>query len=112
GGMGVVHLGLDGEGQEVAIKVLHPHVAADPKAAVFAMSFLPQFVPAGRNVPLTLVTLAVLWVLVDLLWYGLLIWAVGRAKEWLGRPAVKRRLEQLSGVVLVGLGVRMAVESR
>ncbi|MGW4792973.1 serine/threonine-protein kinase [Nonomuraea sp. NPDC004297] len=32
GGMGVVHLGLDGEGQEVAIKVLHPHVAADLKA--------------------------------------------------------------------------------
>ncbi|MFG1704591.1 serine/threonine-protein kinase [Nonomuraea sp. M3C6] len=32
GGMGVVHLGLDGDGREVAIKVLHPHVAADLKA--------------------------------------------------------------------------------
>ncbi|TMR17965.1 serine/threonine protein kinase [Nonomuraea turkmeniaca] len=32
GGMGVVHLGLDGEGREVAIKVLHQHVAADLKA--------------------------------------------------------------------------------
>ncbi|MET8863207.1 serine/threonine-protein kinase [Nonomuraea sp. NPDC004580] len=32
GGMGVVHLGLDGAGREVAIKVLHPHVAADLKA--------------------------------------------------------------------------------
>ena len=32
GGMGVVHLGLDGEGREVAVKVLHPHVAADLKA--------------------------------------------------------------------------------
>ncbi|SDH13836.1 serine/threonine-protein kinase [Nonomuraea jiangxiensis] len=32
GGMGVVHLGLDGGGREVAIKVLHPHVAADLKA--------------------------------------------------------------------------------
>jgi threonine/homoserine/homoserine lactone efflux protein len=85
---------------------------ANPKAAVFAMSFLPQFVPAGQNVPLTLVTLAVVWVLVDLIWYGLLIWAVDRARAWLGRPAVKRRLEQISGVVLVGLGVRMVVEAR
>ncbi|GAA3262132.1 LysE family translocator [Nonomuraea helvata] len=85
---------------------------ANPKAAVFAMSFLPQFVPAGRNVPLTLVTLAVVWVLVDLLWYGLLIWAVGRAKAWLSRPAVRRRLEQISGVVLIGLGVRLVVEAR
>ncbi|WP_345565627.1 serine/threonine-protein kinase [Nonomuraea rosea] len=32
GGMGVVHLGLDDEGRKVAIKVLHPHVAADLKA--------------------------------------------------------------------------------
>jgi serine/threonine protein kinase len=32
GGMGIVHLGIDGEGREVAVKVLHPHVAADLKA--------------------------------------------------------------------------------
>ncbi|MEV3981523.1 serine/threonine-protein kinase [Nonomuraea sp. NPDC049758] len=32
GGMGVAHLGLDGAGRQVAIKVLHPHVAADLKA--------------------------------------------------------------------------------
>ncbi|MEV4800200.1 LysE family translocator [Nonomuraea sp. NPDC049421] len=85
---------------------------ANPKAAVFAMSFLPQFVPAGQDVPITLVTLAVVWVAVDVLWYLVLIWAVAQAKTWLGRPSVKRRLEQISGVVLIGLGVRMAVESR
>lgn len=85
---------------------------ANPKAAVFAMSFLPQFVPQGQNVPLTLVALAVTWVLVDTVWYGLLIWAVDRAKALLGRPAVRRRLEQVSGVVLIGLGVRLVVESR
>ncbi|PZG22780.1 LysE family translocator [Nonomuraea aridisoli] len=85
---------------------------ANPKAAVFAMSFLPQFVPAGQNVPMTLVTLAVVWVAVDLLWYGALIWAVAKARDLLGRPVVRRRLEQLSGVLLIGLGVRMAVESR
>ncbi|NUR93529.1 MAG: LysE family translocator [Nonomuraea sp.] len=85
---------------------------ANPKAAVFAMSFLPQFVPAGQNVPMTLALLAVVWALVDILWYGLLIWAVAKAKAFLGRPAVKRRLEQVSGVVLIGLGVRLAVESR
>ncbi|SDH77484.1 Serine/threonine protein kinase [Sinosporangium album] len=32
GGMGVVHLGVDDEGSEVAVKVLHSHVAADLKA--------------------------------------------------------------------------------
>ena len=32
GGMGVVHLGLDSRGRRVAVKVLRPHVAADPHA--------------------------------------------------------------------------------
>ncbi|GAA0417686.1 hypothetical protein Acor_20420 [Acrocarpospora corrugata] len=32
GGMGVVHLGLDRDNREVAVKVLHPHVASDLKA--------------------------------------------------------------------------------
>jgi threonine/homoserine/homoserine lactone efflux protein len=85
---------------------------ANPKAAVFAMSFLPQFVPAGRDVPMTLVTLALVWVLVDILWYVLLIWTVAKAKAWLSRPVVRRRLERISGVVLIGLGVRLVLESR
>lgn len=89
--------------------------AANPKAAVFAMSFLPQFVPQGlpqQDVPLTLVTLAVVWVLVDLLWYGLLVWAVAKARDLFGRPAVRRRLERITGVVLIGLGMRLALEGR
>ncbi len=32
GGMGVVHLGLDPAGRAVAVKVLRPHLAADPQA--------------------------------------------------------------------------------
>ncbi|MFF0311784.1 LysE family translocator [Streptosporangium sp. NPDC004379] len=85
---------------------------ANPKAAVFAMSFLPQFVPYGADVPLTLTMLAVVWVLVDTVWYGLFIWMVGRARLVFGRPAVRRRLEALSGVVLIGFGLRLVTESR
>ncbi|MFI6297257.1 LysE family translocator [Nonomuraea sp. NPDC050790] len=85
---------------------------ANPKAAVFAMSFLPQFVPQGQNVPLTLVALAVIWVLVDTLWFGLVVWTVARAKDLLSRPSVRRRLEQISGVVLIGLGVRLILDAR
>ncbi|NUR92752.1 MAG: LysE family translocator [Nonomuraea sp.] len=85
---------------------------ANPKAAVFAMSFLPQFVPAGQNIPLTLVLLAVIWVTVDTVWYSVVVWAVARIKAFLSRPVVRRRLEQISGVVLIGLGVRLVMEAR
>lgn len=85
---------------------------ANPKAGVFAVSFLPQFVPPGWPVLATLVALSVLWALIDLLWYAVVVWLVGAARRLVERPVVRRRLEQVSGVVLVGLGVRLAAESR
>ncbi|MBA8953396.1 LysE family translocator [Actinomadura namibiensis] len=85
---------------------------ANPKAGVFAVSFLPQFVPEGQPVMATLLALSVLWVLIDLAWYTVVVWVVDAARRVLGRPAVRRRLEQVSGAVLVGLGVRLAAETR
>lgn len=85
---------------------------ANPKAGVFAVSFLPQFVPDGGLVPVVLVGFSVLWALIDLVWYTAVVWLVGATRLLLGRPVVRRRLEQVSGMVLVGLGVRLAAETR
>ncbi|MFI0408977.1 LysE family translocator [Actinomadura sp. 3N508] len=85
---------------------------ANPKAGVFAVSFLPQFVPEGSPVPVVLVGFSVLWALIDLAWYAVVVWLVGAARRVLERPVVRRRLDQVSGVVLVGLGVRLAAETR
>lgn len=83
---------------------------ANPKAAVFAASFLPQFVPAHAPVLATLLLLAVEWVLVDLCWYVVLIWLVSQVSAWLTRSAVRRRLEQVTGLALIGFGARLAFE--
>ncbi len=83
---------------------------ANPKAAVFAMSFLPQFVPSGAPRLPFMIGLAALWALYEVGYYGLYVWCVGRMKAVLSRAAVRRRLEQVSGGVLVLLGVRLAVE--
>ncbi|MCO5972325.1 LysE family translocator [Actinoallomurus soli] len=86
--------------------------AANPKAGVFAVSFLPQFVPHGAAVPPMLALLALVWALVDVAWYLGVIWLAGRAGRLLRGPRVRRRMEQVSGVVLVGLGVRLITDSR
>jgi threonine/homoserine/homoserine lactone efflux protein len=82
----------------------------NPKIAVFSLSFLPQFVPAGFPVSATLPILAVLWGVVDTIWYTAVIWCVGRAKELFGRSSLRHRLTQLSGMVLIGLGLRLALD--
>ncbi|NUT31137.1 MAG: LysE family translocator [Streptomyces sp.] len=83
---------------------------ANPKAAVFAMSFLPQFVPQGAPHLPAMVGLAALWAVYEVGYYGLYVWFVGRMKTVLSRAGVRRRLEQVSGGVLLLLGVRMALE--
>ncbi|MBC2902058.1 LysE family translocator [Streptomyces cupreus] len=83
---------------------------ANPKAAVFALSFLPQFVPDGAPHLPTMVGLAALWAVYEIGYYGLYVWFVGRMRSLLSRAGVRRRLEQVSGGVLLLLGVRMALE--
>ncbi|MFC8428997.1 LysE family translocator [Streptomyces sp. NPDC057253] len=83
---------------------------ANPKAAVFALSFLPQFVPESAPHLLTMVGLAALWAVYEIGYYGLYVWFVGRLRSLLSRAGVRRRLEQVSGGVLLLLGVRMALE--
>jgi len=83
----------------------------NPKIAVFFTSLLPQFV-GGDPTALDLLVLGALFSVMGLVWlcaYGL---AVSRGRRVLERPAVKRRLDRVTGVVLVGLGVRLALERR
>jgi threonine/homoserine/homoserine lactone efflux protein len=83
---------------------------ANPKLAVFAISFLPQFVPPGSG-RWALLALAGFWVVVDTVWYLGIVVLLSRIIGWLKRSEVRRRLERVSGVVLIGLGVKLAIES-
>ncbi|MFI7117091.1 LysE family translocator [Amycolatopsis sp. NPDC049868] len=81
----------------------------NPKAGVFAISFLPQFVPAGAG-PGPLLLCVAAWIAVDIVWFSSLALLVTRLGEWLRRDRVKRWLDRTSGGVLVGFGVTVALE--
>jgi threonine/homoserine/homoserine lactone efflux protein len=85
---------------------------ANPKAAVFMFAFYPQFVPAGRPLLATTAVLAVAQVALEIVFYLSLAAAVGRARSWFARPTVRRRLNAVSGAVLVALGLRIAATQR
>ncbi|MCG8924325.1 LysE family translocator [Lentzea sp. CC55] len=85
---------------------------ANPKLGVFAISFLPQFVPAGEAGQGVLLPLAVGWVLIDTVWYLVIVAVLHTVRGWLGRPRVRPALEKLSGCVLLALGVRLVLDPR
>ena len=50
--------------------------------------------------------------MLTLLWLAVYALAVGHASGWLRRPSVRRALDRFTGVVLIGFGVRLALEHR
>jgi threonine/homoserine/homoserine lactone efflux protein len=84
---------------------------ANPKAAVFMIAFYPQFVPADGPVFATTAVLGLLQITLETGLYLALAAGVARAGAWFRRPRIRRRLEAVSGTVLVALGVRVAVSS-
>jgi threonine/homoserine/homoserine lactone efflux protein len=84
---------------------------ANPKAAVFMIAFYPQFVPSDRPLFATTAVLGLLQVTVEMTFYLVLAATFARAGRVLTRPAVRRRLEAVSGTVLVALGLRVAIDT-
>lgn len=85
---------------------------ANPKAAVFMIAFYPQFVPSDQPLFATTALLALLQVGIELCFYLTLAAGVARAGAWFRRSTVRRRLEAVSGTVLVALGLRVGLSSR
>jgi threonine/homoserine/homoserine lactone efflux protein len=85
---------------------------ANPKAAVLYLALLPQFLPAGGATLADTAVLAAVQMAISVSWYTLVVLAVGLVRRTLARPSVKARVEQISGLVLVGLGLRMITLSR
>ncbi len=84
---------------------------SNPKLAAFFVALFPQFLRPGTPVlPLALAMAATI-VLFDVVWYSALAFTVDRARTVLG-PRVQRKLERLSGAVMIGFGLRLAAEAR
>jgi threonine/homoserine/homoserine lactone efflux protein len=83
----------------------------NPKLAVFFVALFPQFLTRGSPVLPYALGMAGVIVLLDVLWFSTLAYALDRARVLL-MPRVQRSVERFIGTVMIGLGVRLATESR
>ncbi|MFE2999171.1 LysE family translocator [Nocardia sp. NPDC059246] len=87
-------------------------IAANPKAAVFGLTILPQFLPASGPVLPTVLILAVIQLAIDTTWCIGVVLAADRAGTWLRRTGIRRRIERTLAAILVGLGLGLAADAR
>jgi threonine/homoserine/homoserine lactone efflux protein len=83
---------------------------SNPKLGVFFVTFLPQFVAPGQALLPRLFLLGLIFAVIGWTWmnvYGLL---VTRIRDFITAPRVRQWMERVTGVVLLGFGVRLAAE--
>jgi threonine/homoserine/homoserine lactone efflux protein len=85
---------------------------ANPKIAAFFTSLLPQFIESGQSVLVPFLVLGALFASITLGWLVAFAVMASKAGGLLTRPRVKAGLDRLTGVVLIGLGLRLATERR
>ncbi len=81
------------------------------KAAVFAVAFIPSFVPKTFSLGLGIFLLACVQATVSTLWYSSLIAVVDRASVYLARPTVRRALTAISALGIMVLAIGLALTS-
>lgn len=83
----------------------------NPKIGLFFTALLPQFASDDAGL-LELLTLGAVFNVMGIVWLATSALALARGRELLRRPRIRALMERITGVVLIGLGVRIALERR
>jgi RhtB (resistance to homoserine/threonine) family protein len=84
----------------------------NPKVALFYLTLLPQFMVPGDPVLLKSLLLAGIHITLGLIWLSTYAYFLSRLSDLLMQPTVRQRLERVTGLLLLALGVRLAWEHR
>jgi threonine/homoserine/homoserine lactone efflux protein len=81
----------------------------NPKIGVFYVAVLPQFIPVGAPHFATGLLLTVIHIAMGFAWSLLLITCAKAVRGWLRKPSAKQLLDRVTGTVIVGFGLHLAL---
>jgi len=82
----------------------------NPKVGVFFVTFLPGFVPHGYSVGWVSLMLGAIFVVLTASYFTVLLALSGRVARWLNTVRIRRRMDRVTGLVLIGFGLKLALE--
>ncbi len=82
----------------------------NPKVAVFFLTFLPQFVQSNEQTWLPFISLGLTYVVLTAIWFVLYILLLNAIRTFMMKPKTQLAVEGITGTVLVGFGIKLAME--
>ncbi|MCD7034276.1 LysE family translocator [Metabacillus sp. GX 13764] len=82
----------------------------NPKVAVFFLTFLPQFVDTGSNTFLPFLIMGITYTLLTAVWFLLYIFLITQISAFMKKPKTKNIIEGITGTILIGFGIKLALE--
>jgi threonine/homoserine/homoserine lactone efflux protein len=79
------------------------------KAAVYAVAFIPAFIPKETSLGFGIIFLGAVWALISILWNVGLIWTVKKSSSYIQKPSVRRALTAISAMGILGIAVGLAL---
>jgi threonine/homoserine/homoserine lactone efflux protein len=83
---------------------------SNPKLGVWFVTFLPQWVLPGQDALPRLLELGITFALIGWIWMNVYGLFVTRLRDVITAPRVRQWMDRVTGAVLLGFGVRLAVE--
>jgi RhtB (resistance to homoserine/threonine) family protein len=80
---------------------------SNPKAVLFFVSLMPQFIDRSAPVLPQTLLLGLLTLGFGVVWWPLLVNLANRIRGVFARPRVRRVMDRVTGVVFIGLGIRL-----
>lgn len=84
----------------------------NPKVAVFFLTFLPQFVEANTNSAAPFILMGLTYSFLSITWFFTYVFFINRLREWLMSQRVQSLMDKVTGAVLVGFGLKLALEKQ
>ncbi|EGD53434.1 LysE family translocator [Gordonia neofelifaecis] len=84
----------------------------NPKIGIMFITLLPGFVPDGYPVGWTTLAFGLVYLVLTCVYFAALILAAEKIGAWMQAPRIRRRIDLIAGLALVGFGLRLATELR
>lgn len=82
----------------------------NPKVGVFYLATIPLFLSPDAPPLLMGILLALVHCALGFVWFAAIIFGTGMARRWLKSPRIARVVDRITGGVLVGFGVTLALQ--